>query len=618
MSSAKFMKKDSPNTFIFLGCWNNINCKNKYLYRDIILYTIKEFELYTDKVFIAGDNWYNFVVNNNKQLMDIIKNGDENIDENEITHYVTPILISGYYSLYNMNKDVYLCAGNHDEAQDSQDLVDELKVPSNKNCMITTQKYFNAKIKNTEYLEFNKYIYNNYNNKEEENPIFKFIKSVSTDEESADLNLENLNDKYKEELKKQDKKNPDFNSKEIMLYSGDDIEVKSFDNYMVLIINTNNFKTDSDYISKIEEKLKIALRIELRNYHTKLEEYTDFDNVSHFNEEYVIHNDIIKKQKQVFVMGHFPLFYLKNKKSKKSVDLDKKVANTLNKNLEIDDDKFDEFYNFLAKYNCIYLCADCHNFNIMKITNNKKSVIQIMSGTGGANPDIINEVVGNENIILSGDQDYIVSDKKQSGLDIKYNIKYNTVNSYGYCKLILNKGKDQNIITTVVYNQLIKAEQVDDIDNNNINYIKYYHIIENNDVIFYKKQDDIAPLKVKEDFINQIALTSQYNKNVYCRSDYITLNHVIKSKNLDNPKICFNKKYKIHKQKKKDKDDKQDKDKDYKQEKDKDDKQDKDMKQMGEQVKEQLEEQFGELYGGKKRLSLCKKTKRQCIKLKIK
>jgi hypothetical protein len=67
-----------------------------------------------------------------------------------------------------------------------------------------------------------------------------------------------------------------------------------------------------------------------------------------------------------------------------------------------------------------------------------------MSGTGGANPDIINEVVGNENIILSGDQDYIVSDKKQSGLDIKYNIKYNTVNSYGYCKLILNKGKDQN------------------------------------------------------------------------------------------------------------------------------------------------------------------------------
>ena len=44
--SANFMKKDSPNTFLFFGCWNNINCDNKYLYRDIILYTIKEFELY--------------------------------------------------------------------------------------------------------------------------------------------------------------------------------------------------------------------------------------------------------------------------------------------------------------------------------------------------------------------------------------------------------------------------------------------------------------------------------------------------------------------------------------------------------------------------------------------
>ena len=26
--SANFMKKDSPNTFLFFGCWNNINCDN--------------------------------------------------------------------------------------------------------------------------------------------------------------------------------------------------------------------------------------------------------------------------------------------------------------------------------------------------------------------------------------------------------------------------------------------------------------------------------------------------------------------------------------------------------------------------------------------------------------
>jgi hypothetical protein len=276
--SANFMKKDSPNTFLFFGCWNNINCDNKYLYRDIILYTIKEFELYTDKVFIAGDNWYNFITNNNEVLNKIISNDESDLaamNAKDLTNYVTPILISGYYSLYNMNKDVYMCVGNHDETQDNQDKIDGLELPSNKDCMITTQKFFNAKIKNTEYRNFNKFNYNNYNNDEENNPVFKFINSVSTDDYANELNLENLNDKYKEELKKQDINDPNFNSKEIMLYSGDDIEIKSFDNYMVLIINTNNF-TNHNYISIIKNKLNEALRNELNNYYTKLEEESDF------------------------------------------------------------------------------------------------------------------------------------------------------------------------------------------------------------------------------------------------------------------------------------------------------------------------------------------------------
>ena len=78
-----------------------------------------------------------------------------------------------------MNKDVYMCVGNHDETQDNQDKIDGLELPSNKDCMITTQKFFNAKIKNTEYRNFNKFNYNNYNNDKENNPIFKFINSNS-------------------------------------------------------------------------------------------------------------------------------------------------------------------------------------------------------------------------------------------------------------------------------------------------------------------------------------------------------------------------------------------------------------------------------------------------------
>ena len=637
--SANFMKKDSPNTFLFFGCWNNINCDNKYLYRDIILYTIKEFELYTDKVFIAGDNWYNFITNNNEVLNKIISNDESDLaamNAKDLTNYVTPILISGYYSLYNMNKDVYMCVGNHDETQDNQDKIDGLELPSNKDCMITTQKFFNAKIKNTEYRNFNKFNYNNYNNDEENNPVFKFINSVSTDDYADELNLENLNDKYKEELKKQDINDPNFNSKEIMLYSGDDIEIKSFDNYMVLIINTNNF-TNHNYISIIKNKLLEALRNELNNYYTKLEEESDFaDSLSQFPGNNSIKDIINIIKKQVFVMGHFPLFYLKP---------DKNGRDIFTKNLEITNETFDKFYKLLADFNCIYLCADCHNFNIMKITKGDESVIQIMSGTGGANPDIIEEVVGDEEKnILSGSTTYDVVDNDTGKFVSRYNIEYNTINSYGYCKIILNKTKDKYIKTNVVYNQLVKAEQKKDetkgeIDNNKIHYIKYYHIIENSNVIFYKKQEKIAPLILKQGFIEEIAKTSQYNKAVYCKDDYITMNHVIKSKSkntiTNHPKICFNKKYKNKKNKigKKDKEGKEGKEgKESKKDEGEKEKEGKEGKE-GEGGKEKggkeskkdeggeggkEKEDISRVYGGKNAKNMSKKeTNKKGSKLKI-
>ena len=54
------------NAFLFFGCWNNINCKeDNFLYRDIVLYSIKELEPRIDTLFIAGDNWYNFLIENN-------------------------------------------------------------------------------------------------------------------------------------------------------------------------------------------------------------------------------------------------------------------------------------------------------------------------------------------------------------------------------------------------------------------------------------------------------------------------------------------------------------------------------------------------------------------------
>jgi hypothetical protein len=54
------------NSFIFFGCWNNINCEKEAIYRDVVLNCIKEFEPSTKKMFIAGDNWYNTLINYEK------------------------------------------------------------------------------------------------------------------------------------------------------------------------------------------------------------------------------------------------------------------------------------------------------------------------------------------------------------------------------------------------------------------------------------------------------------------------------------------------------------------------------------------------------------------------
>ncbi len=51
------------NNFIFFGCWNNINCKKDFIYRDIVLNSIKTFENEIEDMFIAGDNWYSTLIN---------------------------------------------------------------------------------------------------------------------------------------------------------------------------------------------------------------------------------------------------------------------------------------------------------------------------------------------------------------------------------------------------------------------------------------------------------------------------------------------------------------------------------------------------------------------------
>jgi hypothetical protein len=236
-------------------------------------------------------------------------------------------------------------------------------------------------------------------------------------------------------------------------------------------------------------------------------------------------------------MGHIPLFN------------DKKMA--INKNSEIVDDVFTALYDMLVEYNCIYLCADTHNFNIMKITNSKnsKSLIQITSGTGGADPDLIEEKTG---------LDYF---SKSVNIE-NYNIYYNSINSYGYCKII--QQPDQVIVT---YNKIIDAQMQgpdgpDGPDGHggqggqDMRYSKYLYIIKNNDVSYYTVRENKELFKNIEENIEKIANASIFYRDIYCADGYMNMNHVIKSEKEDDEKqvICFNKAFKKKKKKNKKKD----------------------------------------------------------------
>jgi uncharacterized membrane protein YccF (DUF307 family) len=82
----------------------------------------------------------------------------------------------------------------------------------------------------------------------------------------------------------------------------------------------------------------------------------------------------VKGDEQIFVMGHVPMFSFKKDVIKPE---------------KINDEIIVGLFNIFAKHNIIYICADTHNFSIMKIQLGNKVVIQITAGTGGADPDLL-------------------------------------------------------------------------------------------------------------------------------------------------------------------------------------------------------------------------------------
>jgi uncharacterized membrane protein YccF (DUF307 family) len=276
--------------FIFFGCWNNINCEEEYIYRDIVLDYISLHENAIKQLYIAGDNWYQ-----NKRM----------IDGDNFKVYLTDVLITGYAKLYAMNKEVYIAVGNHDEDKDG--------LPDNKllkrGCSINTQKYYLKHIKDGKLSA--------------SQPTLEGLYLLA--------NGNQLTDNYMCE-------------NGVYIYV-DNIGVRYNNGNIVIIINTNRF---DDYESGLKYIRSIQAVIRRVNN--------------------------MKGDEQIFVMGHVPMFSFKKDVIKPE---------------KINDEIIVGLFNIFAKHNIIYICADTHNFSIMKIHLGNKVVIQITAGTGGADPDLL-------------------------------------------------------------------------------------------------------------------------------------------------------------------------------------------------------------------------------------
>ena len=337
--------------FIFFGCWNNINCKNEYIYRNIVLDNIAINETAIKHIYLAGDNWYS-----NKKR----------INKKDFKLYFTEILRTGYEKLYGMSKEIYIAVGNHDVVSDTTE--DLLK----KDCSINTQKYYLQQIKEAE----------------------KVI-SVPT--------LELLRDK-REELK-EDRLCTDNG---IYIYV-DNIGVRYNKDNIIIIINTNKLydilQEGYQYLEDVRRKIE----------EVKGEQRTRRSGGS---------------SEQIFVMGHIPLFTFKKDKIAMH-DIDKK-------NLEYRG-LIAKLYDILVDNNIIYLCADTHNFSIMKIEHKGKVLHQITAGTGGADPDLITGEFVKKPTIVS---------------DNEYTITAYALNSYGYVRIEI-LGEHIN----VSYKQIITSKK---------------------------------------------------------------------------------------------------------------------------------------------------------------
>ena len=414
--------------FLFYGCWNNINCEKEYVYRDLVLSYIKKKEKALSTFYIAGDNWYSTKILTTNIL------SEDGATKKDITtqYYLLSILKTGYYKIYSLNKTIHVAAGNHDEEIDDEDL--KLK-PTKERCMIKTQKKYIDTLNEIGTKE----------GRDMEEDVEEDVEDMQDSEMTSSQIIGSDFNGFQptlEELAKIQK--IDIHKNTINLYV-DNIGIVYNEKYIVIIINTNKLN-DDNYMEDIKSKFR------------------------EISEE---------ECKQIFVMGHVPLFAIKVNKIKEKKE---KKADPLF-------GKRDKLFELLAEYKYIYMCADSHYFSIMEISKGGKTVIQITSGTGGADPDINTEYYKEpENKKYEQEQEHKQEHKQEQE---QYDIKYYLLNSYGYSIIRIYKHK-----IIIIYKKIIDANEVSNKDGN-----AYFYSIQRNDgTIKFEKISSIIKVFSDEKF----------------------------------------------------------------------------------------------------------------------
>lgn len=433
------------------------------------------------KEFIHRDAVIEYIRKYEKQIEKIFLAGDNWYSskikgEANLQYYLTSILMTGYDKLYNLKKELHIAVGNHDEADDEDTLEEDSRAKLLKNrCMIKTQK---------------KYI-------DELNDKFKSQTEARSDTVEDDYITTNSlfteSDRHAfKQVTLEELVGKDLGTKELSLGDSskikmniyiDDIGIVEEKDYVVIIINTNKIH-DEKYLKTVKAKFE-AQRLKQKSSNSK--------------------------SKKIFVMGHIPIIGIKDDNIKKKSKITK---------------EFIELFELIADNNFIYLCADCHYFSIMEITHNKKRIIQITVGTGGADPDINEEHI-------SIPKSLELSIEKQDKYDIQ--ISYYLINSYGFSIIYiynnhitikykkLYKGLNQEIESPAASAKDSSANTGDAIaslsgtDASSTSYS--YKITDNFDVSFFLLKTitcDLSKLKdtFKDDKITTCELIENQKKNI--------------------------------------------------------------------------------------------------------